>query len=79
MEHFVTLILQVVRLKVRLANEKESKLLWKLHNLWKTYIVLNEHNVKTDEWTPIEFKLGKGIVLTITSLQSFKAALKEQK
>jgi len=68
-----------VGLKVRLANEKESKLLWKLHNLWKTYIVLNEYDVKTDEWTPVEFKLGKGIVLTITSLQSFEAALKEQK
>ncbi len=67
-----------VGLKVRLANEKESKLLWKLHNLWKTYIILNEYNIKTDEWTPVEFRLGKGIVLTITSLQSFEEALKEQ-
>ncbi len=54
-----------IGLKVRLATKEETEPLWSLHKLFKKHIIESEYIFKEADGEPIEFKLGKGIILTI--------------
>jgi len=57
---------QEIGLKIRKANQQETKQLWKIHTLWYKHIIKTEYEFKETETEAIEFKLWKGITATIT-------------
>jgi len=52
--------------KAREATDNEAEYLWKLHQLWIEHIVDYEELIPSEAAKPVEFRLGKGLVLTIT-------------
>jgi hypothetical protein len=52
-------------LNVREAKTEEVEYLWKLHKLWTENIIELENLQPPETVEPIEFKFGKGIVLTV--------------
>jgi len=50
-------------LKVRVVEGREAELLWKLHQLWVKNVIGVEELAEPNP-EPIEFRLGKGLVLT---------------
>lgn len=52
-------------LNVREAKAEEVEYLWKLHKLWTENIIELENLQPPETVEPIEFKFGKGIVLTV--------------
>ena len=52
--------------KARKATDNEAEYLWKLHQLWVEHIIEYEELIPSEAAKPVEFRLGKGLVLTIT-------------
>jgi len=52
-------------LRVREASGEEAELLWSLHRLWVEHIIEYEALQPQEIAEPIEFRFGKGIVLTV--------------
>jgi ClpP class serine protease len=52
-------------LRVREASGEEAELLWSLHRLWVEHIIEYEALQPQEIVEPIEFRFGKGIVLTV--------------
>ena len=59
-------------INVREAESKEEEYLWKLHELWTENIVELETSQPPEDVEPIEFRFGKGIVLTVVPKEIIK-------
>ena len=59
-------------INVREAEGKEEEYLWKLHELWTENIVELETSQPPEDVEPIEFRFGKGIVLTVVPKEIIK-------
>jgi hypothetical protein len=52
-------------LRVREASGEEAELFWSFHRLWVEHIIEYEALQPQEVVEPIEFRFGKGIVLTV--------------
>ncbi len=66
--------LKELGLNVREAQGEEEELLWRLHELWVDNIVEVERLTPPEAREPVEFKLGKGVVLTTAPLDLVEKA-----
>jgi hypothetical protein len=66
--------LEELGLNVREARGEEEELLWRLYELWVENIVEVERLTPPEAREPVEFKLGKGVVLTTAPLDLVKKA-----
>jgi ClpP class serine protease len=66
-------------LNVREAKAEEVEYLWKLHKLWTENIIELENLQPPETVEPIEFKFGKGIVLTVAPKEIIEEVKKSEK
>jgi hypothetical protein len=50
--------------KARAPETREAELLWRLHQLWVENVIKYEEDTPFEAAELVEFKLGRGIVLT---------------
>jgi len=66
--------LEELGLNVREARGEEEELLWRLYELWVENIVEVEKLTPPEAREPVEFKLGRGVVLTTAPLDLVEKA-----
>lgn len=66
--------LEEIGLNVREARGEEEELLWRLYELWVENIVEVEELTPPKAREPVEFKLGRGVVLTTAPLDLVEKA-----
>jgi hypothetical protein len=67
--------LEEIGLNVREARGEEEEMLWRLYELWVDNIVEVEKLTSPKAREPVEFKLGRGVVLTTAPLDLVEKAI----
>jgi hypothetical protein len=55
--------------KARAPETREAELLWRLHQLWVENVIKYEEDTPFEAAELVEFKLGRGIVLTTALIE----------
>jgi len=61
-------------LRVREAEGEEAECLWRLHELWVENVVELETSQPPEAVEPVEFRFGKGVVLTVAPREALDKA-----